>query len=161
MAHHGYMTIKGTRQGLISAGCCAQDSIGGRSQIDHLDEIMMLSFQHDVSNPDNTRPPVHRPVIITKHIDKATPLLAGALDNREILECKILFFRTSAAGKHEPYFRILLHGAMVVEQRLDMPDSLLMNEQQPLEYLAIRYRDIGWQHLSANTSAYAIWGQLE
>ena len=42
MANHGYMTITGKAQGLISAGCSTQNSIGNKCQDGHTDEIMML-----------------------------------------------------------------------------------------------------------------------
>lgn len=40
MAYHGYMSIKGRSQRLISAGCSTIDSIGNRCQAAHVDEIM-------------------------------------------------------------------------------------------------------------------------
>lgn len=43
MANHGYMTINGTAQGLISAGCATRDSIGNKYQAAHTDEIMVLA----------------------------------------------------------------------------------------------------------------------
>lgn len=44
MAYHGYMRITGKLQGLISAGCGSQASIGNKCQVGHGDEIMVLSF---------------------------------------------------------------------------------------------------------------------
>ncbi|GEM_PF-3581787 len=35
MANHGYMTISGESQGLISAKCSTQDSIGNKWQEGH------------------------------------------------------------------------------------------------------------------------------
>lgn len=40
MANHGYMSITGKKQGLISSGCSSQVSIGNKCQIGHFDEIM-------------------------------------------------------------------------------------------------------------------------
>lgn len=157
MAYHGYMSIKGRSQGLISAGCSATDSIGNRCQAAHMDEIMVLSFSHNLSNVGNTERTTHRPILITKYIDKATPLLAQALTNREVLECRINLYRINV-GKHECYFKVELSGAIVVDQRMEVPHSVLLNAQDPQEYLAIRYDFIGWHHLIANTSGYASWG---
>lgn len=50
MANHGYMTINGRVQGLISAGCSSQDSIGNKCQTAHTDEIMVLSYTHNMAN---------------------------------------------------------------------------------------------------------------
>lgn len=159
MAIHGYMSLKGRRQGLISAGCSATDSIGNRCQAAHLDEIMVLSFSHNLSNIGNTERTTHRPIMITKYVDKATPLLAEALTAREIVECRITLYRINASGKQEEYFRIDLSDAMIVDQRVEVPHSVLLNNQEPQEYLAIRYGFVAWHHLIANTSGYASWGE--
>ncbi|MBK5002847.1 Hcp family type VI secretion system effector [Pseudomonas sp. S31] len=159
MAIHGYMSIKGRRQGLISSGCSAPESLGNRCQEGHLDEIMMLSFTHSLSNFGNTERITHRPVMITKYIDKATPLLSGALADREVLECRIKLYRLNPAGKIEQYFRVDLSDAMIVDQRIEVPHSVLLNNQDPQEYLAIRYGFVAWHHMIANTSGYASWGE--
>ncbi len=83
MANHGYMTITGKAKGLISAGCSSQMSIGNKCQYGHEDEIMVLSFTHDMANIENSRHATHRPILITKNIDKSSPLLARALAERE------------------------------------------------------------------------------
>lgn len=157
MAHHGYLTIKGRTQGLISAGCSSTESIGNRCQTAHLDEIMVLSFSHNLTSIGNTEAAIHRPILITKYIDKSTPLLAEALTNREILQCKLKMYRINA-GKHECFLEIELTDARVVDQRMEIPHSVLLSAQDPQEYLAIRYDFIAWHHLSANTSGYADWG---
>ncbi len=82
MANHGYMTITGKTQGLISAGCSTQDSIGNKCQTGHTDEIMVLSYTHNMVNIGNINKPTHSPIIITKNVDKASPLLAQALSER-------------------------------------------------------------------------------
>ncbi len=38
MANHGYMTLIGETQGLISAGCSTQESIGNKCQEGHRDQ---------------------------------------------------------------------------------------------------------------------------
>lgn len=48
MANHGYMSITGKRQGLISAGCSGLSSIGNKCQTDHEDEIMILAYSHNM-----------------------------------------------------------------------------------------------------------------
>jgi len=158
MAMHGYMTITGKQQGLISAGCSTTESIGNKCQTAHRDEIMVLSFSHSLASLGNTAPATHRPILITKYIDKATPLLAQALTTREIVECKINFFRANANSEREHYFQITLSDGLLVDHRIEMPHSILLNAQDPQEYLAIRYGFIAWDHLGANTSGYASWG---
>ncbi len=44
MAYPTYLVLKGKSQGLISAGCSSQDSIGNRYQIGHEDEIQVIGL---------------------------------------------------------------------------------------------------------------------
>ena len=70
MANQSYMTIVGKKQGLISAGCSSQDSIGNKCQAGHEDEIMVLACSHNMAaGNDGTTSGgggKHMPVVITK-----------------------------------------------------------------------------------------------
>lgn len=161
MSFHSYMSITGKRQGLISAGCSSEPSIGNRYQAAHCDEIMVLSFKQQLMNLDNSRRATHQPVTLTKLIDKSTPLLAQALNEREVVECEFNFYRINAAGQHEKYFSIQLTGGLIVQLQIDMPPSVLVTDQDAREYVSIRYRDISWRHHTASTGAFAAWGDGE
>jgi type VI secretion system Hcp family effector len=54
---------------------------------------------------------------------------------------------------------VRLGGAVIVQQNVAMPHAVLLNEQEPQEYLALRYRDISWVHHVAGTTGYATWGE--
>mgnify|MGYP000297521561 CR=1 FL=1 len=161
MAFLSYMSLTGNRQGLISAGCSSEPSIGNRYQASHCDEIMVLSFEHLLSNHDNSRNASHSPVKLTKLLDKSTPLLAQALHAREIVKCLFNFYRVNPVGHHEKYFSIKLTGGLIVQHEIDIPHSVLMTDQDAQEYVSIRYRDILWRHHAAGTSGYAAWGEVQ
>lgn len=161
MANQGYMTISAEKQGLISAGCSAQNSIGNKCQTDHLDEIQVLAFAHDMFSTGNSKHATHNPVVITKNIDKSTPLLAQALDQREKLNCVLDFYRVSAYGTQEKFYSLELRGAVIVSLSTSVPHSVLENDLEPQEEVAIRYRDILWTHHLAGTSGYASWNDNE
>ena len=101
MANQGYMTIIGKAQGLISAGCSTQESIGNKCQSAHADEIMVLSYNHNMANLGNIDRPTHKPILITKNVDKSSPLLAQALSSREEINGVIHFYRISSFGLQE------------------------------------------------------------
>ena len=156
------MSITGNRQGLISAGCSSVSSIGNKCQIGHEDEIMVLAYSHNMiagndGGTSNGRGQ-HMPIMITKNIDKASPLLATALHEQEEVDCIINLYRTSPAGGQDKYYSIKLTGARVAHITLQVPHALHMNEAQPQEVVSIRYRDISWTHVQAGTSAYSTWG---
>ena len=161
MAHHGYMSIIGKKQGLISSGCSSQDSIGNKCQVGHFDEIMVLAYSHDmVAGSDGSVTGgrgQHKPVVITKNIDKSSPLIAGALHDGEEIECSIDFYRTSSVGSQEKYFTVRLSGARIASMNAHVPHSINMADGQPQEIIAIRYRDTTWTHVLAGTSSYSTW----
>lgn len=142
MANHGYMTINGKTQGLISSGCSTQDSIGNKCQEGHRDEIMVMSYNHNMLNSGNVRAATHGPVVVTKNIDKASPLLAVALSNREELNCIIHFYRTSQFGQHQKYYSVDLRGCIIADLSLDVPHAVLMHDIDAQEHLSLRYREI-------------------
>ncbi|SDV02846.1 Hcp family type VI secretion system effector [Pseudomonas mucidolens] len=161
MASHGYMTITGKAQGLISAGCSTQDSIGNKCQAGHVDEIMVLSYTHNMVNVGNINKPTHSPIIITKNVDKASPLLAQALTTREEINCTIGFYRVSSFGMQEKFYSVSINGGIVADLTLEMPHAILQSDAEPQEHVAIRYREITWTHHAAGTSGYSTWGNKE
>ncbi|MBD8682475.1 Hcp family type VI secretion system effector [Pseudomonas sp. CFBP 13719] len=161
MANHDYMTITGKAQGLISAGCSTQDSIGNKCQAGHTDEIMVLSYTHNMVNIGNINKPTHSPIIITKNVDKASPLLAQALSTREEINCTISFYRVSSFGMQEKFYSVSINGGIIADLTLEMPHAILQSDAEPQEHIAIRYRDITWTHHAAGTSGYSTWGNNE
>lgn len=159
MASHGYMSITGKTQGLISAGCSTQESIGNKCQTDHRDEIMVLSFTHTLLNIGNLDRATHQPISIVKNIDKSTALLAQALTSREELVCRINFYRVSSMGVQERFFTIDISGCILTELTLVMPHATLENDADIQEIMAIRYREICWMHHLAGTSGYSSWDE--
>ena len=157
MANQGYMTITGKAQGLISAGCSTQESIGNKCQSAHADEIMVLSYNHNMANFGNIDRPTHKPILITKNVDTSSPLLAQALSSREEINGVIHFYRISSFGLHEKFYTVEIKGGVVVDLTLDMPHAVLQNDVEPQEHLAIRYRYITWTHHLAGTSGYSSW----
>lgn len=120
-----YMSIKGKKQGLISAGCGMFDSIGNRYQVGHEDDIFVLSYQHLATRSQHVN---HQPVIILKLIDKSSPLIAACMDNNEEIECNIQFLRTSVNGGLERYYSIRLGGATIVAISVITPTQLMIME---------------------------------
>src|SRR5690554_2104254 len=99
-----YMTIEGTKQGLITAGTFTEDSVGNIFQEGHEDQILVQAFDHQViipRDPQSGQPTgqrVHKPLMITKVFDKSSPLLFNArseehtseLQSRPHLVCRLL-----------------------------------------------------------------------
>ncbi|MFW0759515.1 type VI secretion system tube protein TssD, partial [Pseudomonas sp. H11T01] len=107
----------------------------------------------------NINKSTHSPIIITKSVDKSSPLLAQALSNREEINCTINFYRITSAGGQEKFYSVSINGGVITELTLEMPHVIYQSDAEPQEQLAIRYRDITWTHHIAKTSGYSSWGE--
>lgn len=154
MANLIYLTLNGQTQGLISAGCSSLDSIGNKAQIAHLDQIMVYELSHMLHRQQNVN---HQPLIVTKPVDKSSPLLGKAISENEILICDFDIYRTNKFGINEQYYKMKLTGARISDIHLMFPHTLINNNSQPQERISFSYETITWEHNSAGTSAYSLW----
>ncbi|KQB52329.1 type VI secretion system protein [Pseudomonas endophytica] len=161
MANNSYMSISGINSGLISAGCSTPESMGKKCQATHVDEIMVLSVDHGLLAGNNScdlgSNARHLPVVITKYVDKSSPLLAKALDDGENIKCTIHLYRTSVTASEEKYYKIELREARITQIALSVPPASSRGDSQPIETVAIRYGDIILEHITASTSAGMTW----
>ncbi|MDF7206128.1 Hcp family type VI secretion system effector [Proteus mirabilis] len=148
-----YLTLKGNKQGLISAGCSSYDSIGNKYQDGHKDQILVYSTTYDLARKQNVS---HAPFILIKADDKSSPLLLTAMSNNEILECLFEYYRVDKSGVMIPYKKILLTKASIIRLTNESSNSLTENEMQPFEKVSIIYESITCKHNTANTSGYSI-----
>ena len=161
MVNQGYRTITGNAQGVISAGCSTQDSMGNKYQTAHTEEIMVLSCNHNMANVGNINKPTHHPIIISKNIDKSSPLLAQALSSREEINCIISFYRLSSFDKPEKLYSSSINDEIFDDLTLEIPHAILLHDAQPQEHVAIRNRDITRTHHFSGTRGYSSWENNE
>lgn len=159
-----YLNMVGKRQGHISAGASTIDSIGNVYQDGHEDHIFIYALSHNLSVPTDpqsgqpTQPRMHGPLSFTKPIDRTTPLLAAALCSGERMEkCEFIFYRTSASGVQEAYFKIILEDAVPANSSLVSPDSQTAGNLVAKESISLTYRKITWEHLISGTSGVDDW----
>lgn len=156
MSTHAYLLLKGSLQGFITAGVASEESIGTAYRTEMTDEILIQSFSHQIIVPRDVqsglptgRASVHKPLKITKLVDKASPLIMGALNSSEKFSTfELVWYRPSnQAGPEEPYYAIALEEAVVVDvQTNNDPEADIFSEEV---YFA--YQKITWTHLAGNT----------
>jgi hypothetical protein len=156
MANMIYLTMKGKKQGLISAGCSTTDSIGNKYQAGHLDKIMVLSFEHALTRAKNVN---HGPISFIKLIDKSSPLLGMAISNNEELELKFDFYRTSSSVSYEIYYSITVRKAFLHGISVMYPHAIDHAGNQPEEMISVNDQNITWEHHKAGTAGYSIWDE--
>ena len=156
MANIIYASITGEKQGLISAGCGTSDSIGNKYQINHVDEIFVLQFDHSISRERNV---THHPVKFYKPIDKSSPLLNSAISANEALSVVFNFYRTIRNGGIERFYTVELQKAHLSNISSCYPHVLNHAGNQPEEVVVLNYENITWKHLSAGTESYSFWNE--
>lgn len=149
-----YLSLTGTQQGLISAGCLSQASVGNKAQLAHSDQIFILSLAHTLSREQNVN---HHDVTIIKPIDKSSPLLAKAISENESLSCTFDFYRTDRTGCNERYYQIKLTDAHIAGLDLHVPHNIHHSGEEVQERVSFVYKSITWEHCIAGTSAYSLW----
>jgi len=155
-----YLTIEGSRQGLISAGASTRDSVGNGYQSGQENRILVQAFSHEMSIPPGHQHRVHGPLIVTKVVDKSSPLLNVALATGERLDkCSLALYRTVGEGKQEHYFTFELEDALIVMIECHSPHC-----QDPqgahlthLENIHLSYRRITWTHEACGTMGADDW----
>lgn len=157
MALNAYLTLKGETTGDIK---------GSVTQTGREDSIMVIAMSHEVLSPRDaasglpTGKRQHKPFVITKEVDKATPLLYTLLtQNENITEWTLKFWRPSATGQEEQYYTIELTNASVASIQMEMlnnkyPENMQHKER---EHVAFTYQKIVWRYEDGGISAEDDW----
>jgi len=77
----------------------------------------------------------HGPIIITKYIDKSSPLLYKAMANNETVTATLRYYRILPNDQQEQYYTIQLSNAKIVGIQTAFPN---------IEQVSILYRNITW-----------------
>ncbi len=151
------MRLSGETQGEIK-GSVTQ---GGRE-----DSIMVIGYSHEVVSPRDaasglpTGKRQHKPVTITKEIDKATPLLMSVLVNNEnIKDWELRFWQPSKSGVEFQFYTIQLVNASIGGIRAELlnnkyPENMHHKER---EHVTFCYQKIIWTYEEGGISAEDDW----
>jgi type VI secretion system secreted protein Hcp len=152
-----HMTLKGQTTGEIKGGCTQKGREGS---------ILIFAFDHDIMSPRDiasglpTGKRQHKPVTITKEIDKSSPLLYTVLcTNENLTEVVFKFWKPSAAGKEVQYYTIKLTNANIAARKTFFPNMLVAeNTRLPhLEEVAFTYQKIEWTFEDGGISFQDDW----
>jgi len=157
MALNAYLKLKGATQGEIT---------GSVTQRGRENSIMVVAYSHDVMSPRDaasglpTGKRMHKPITITKEIDKASPLLYSAMVNNEnIDEFTLDFWRPSAAGAEVQFYTVTLLNATISEMREYMLDNKVPENMKfpPMETVSFTYQKITWTWKDGGITAEDDW----
>jgi type VI secretion system secreted protein Hcp len=160
MALNAFITIKGQKQGNIKGSVIQKGREGW---------IAVYAFHHEIVSPRDaasglaTGKRQHKPLSITKEIDKSTvPLLQALVTNENLSEVIIRFFGTdskSGGGVEKLIYTITLTNASIsgiVEDMLNnkTEDGLKM---PVLEMVSLTYQKIEWTWADGGIEAEDSW----
>lgn len=149
-----YLKVRGAKQGDIK---------GEVTEKGKEDLIKTISFQHEVASPRDaatgmaTGKRQHKPFVITKEIDKASPLLMAALATSENLEeVTLSIYRPSAkaTGASELWYTITLRNAAIS----DIKSTWVSEKKQSLEEISFTYEKIKWVYANGGITFEDSWG---
>ncbi len=157
MALNAYLSLKGQKQGDIK-GSVTQKGREGK--------IMVIAVSHEVMSPRDaasglpTGKRMHRPFVITKELDKSTPLLMNALVNNEnISTWELQFWQPSPTGAEKQHYTIKLTNANIASinfRMLNNKNPELMKYAEH-EEIAFTYQKIEWTWVDGGIMALDDW----
>jgi len=157
MPMQGYMKLKGQKTGEIKGSVTQKGREG---------QIAFIAFDHSVISPRDaatglpTGKRMHKPIVITKEIDKSTPLLYKVLVNNENLsEVEFLFWRPAGTGSEVQYYTIKLTNANIASMKTFFPNTRipLNSPLNHMDEVAFTYQKIEWTWKDGGITADDDW----
>lgn len=156
MALNAYLRLVGSKSAEIK-GSVTQAGSEGR--------IAVIAVNHEIiSLRDEAGLPVgkhnHKPFVITKELDISSPhLYTLLLDNENIPEWELKFWRPSKSGTQEQHYTIRLINAKVssIEFRMDNIRHPDLMKNPEYEVIFFTYENIEWTWNDGGVTAMGNW----
>ena len=162
MALNAYLKLKGQKQGEIK---------GSATQKGREGKILVIAANHEVLSPRDpasglaTGKRMHKPFVITKEVDKSSPLLYNALVNNEnITEWELQFWSPNsgkAGGTEKQFYTVKLTNASISDISFHMlnnknPDLVRYAEYEEISFT---YQKISWTWVDGGIMAEDNWSK--
>jgi type VI secretion system secreted protein Hcp len=157
MALNAYLRLKGQRTGDIRGSVTVKGREG---------TIMVIAVDHELSSPRDPRSGLptgsllHKPIRITKEVDRSSPLLYSVLtDNENLTGWELQFWRPTATGTEVNHYTMRLTNANIADIEFHMPNSRNPDLQRYSEFeeLSFTYQRIDWIWTDGGITASADW----
>ena len=157
MALNAYLTIVAEKQGPIR-GSVTQKGREGK--------ILVFAGTHEIvcpRDPASGRPTgkrMHKPFIVTKELDRSTPLLYSVLANNEnIKEWELQLWQPSPTGVERQHFTVRLTNANISAIYFRMANTRSAKAARLPEYeeVSFTYQKIEWTWTEGGLSAEDDW----
>ena len=92
----------------------------------------------------------YEPLLIRKRIDKASPLIAKALVENQVIDGEFKFFRPTPAGDGttEHFYTVKIKQGRIASQKQLVPDTIVpaTSTEPPLEEVTFVFHTISWRY---------------
>jgi type VI secretion system secreted protein Hcp len=128
--------------------------------------IEVLSFAHGISSPVDantgklTGGRLHRPMLLEKEIDRATPMLYMAIARGQTLQsAELKWYRIDPSGREVEYFNIMMRNVKIAAVSPRVPNIKEEASQihNHIEQIELRYEEITWSYLDGNLQFRDAW----
>jgi type VI secretion system secreted protein Hcp len=157
MALNAYLSLTGTKHGNV---------LGSVTQKGREGKIAVHSVRHSIVGPRDpvsgrpTGKRMHKPFVIAKETDRASPVLFALLtQNENIAKLELQFWRPSPLGAEQQHFTVRLTNANVCGIYFRLPNTRHPRESRlPLEEeVSFTYQKIEWTWTDGGVSAEDDW----
>ncbi len=157
MAHAAYLTLVAERQGPI---------LGSVTQKGRENKILVIAVQHEIVSPRDpqsgipTGKRMHKPLVITKELDRSSPLLYSILcTNENIKDARLDFWTASPTGQEKQHYTVRLTNANICAITFKMANSRHARLQKLVEYeeVGFTYEKIEWTWNEGGITASDDW----
>ena len=127
---------------------------------------MVIAYNHEVVSPRDaasglpTGKRQHKPLTVTKEIDKSSPLLMNVLTNNEqITKWELRFWQPSPTGQEVQHYTIELENASIASIRGEMLNNKYAENMQhkEREHVSFCYQKITWTWMDGGITASDDW----
>ena len=162
MALNAYITLKGQKTGQIK---------GSVTQKGREDSIEVIAVSHEIVSPRDpasglpTGQRMHKPFVITKEIDKSSPVLFKVLTtNENLTEFTLRFWApnnkaAAGTGTEVQYYTVKLTNANIasIDTRMLNNKNPDLMRYAPYEEVAFTYQKIEWTWTDGGITASDDW----
>lgn len=157
MALNAYLRLAGQKSGKIQGSVTMKGREG---------TIAVIGMAHEIVSPRDpasglpTGKRQHRPLSITKELDRSTPILRSVLTSNETLtQAELLFYRPDRTGIETQYFTIRLTNASIASIDMQMPNNKHADlaSLETFEDVTFTYQKIEWIWVDGGVTAMDDW----
>jgi type VI secretion system secreted protein Hcp len=162
MALNAYLSLKGQKTGTIKGSVTQKGKEG---------KIMVIAVSHEITSPRDaasglpTGKRQHKPFVITKELDKSSPILYNVLcTNENIIEFKLQFWTPkvgagAGSGAEVQHYTVELTNAKIAGINFTMLNNKNPELMRFAEYeeVAFTYEKIQWTWIDGGITSSDEW----